>query len=330
MARPVELGTRRPQAVHERAGPRAIAVLRHRPPVPFPVQSPRADGRGNTLSMPGLDSAWMFEIEQLHLAGPDLAADGRGADLLAWTDSFPPALRAREPWIIHFHAVGLRLTSDAFPAAQWMQEQARDEFQARGERPGYVRALAELGTLSALQGRPNDARRHLRDALIELRGEDRGLQDSVRAQLADLELAVFDAGTTRPRFDDEGALLGVDDVIRSRLEVALAEERLTTHGLKLLREQYGLTPAETNVFVEYYLTNDPADCIEPKRRALARRLHLSENTLMHHITSVRRKLGLVARSGSATVLMWCLSAGITKLDAVAAEGAPGRSPQSGG
>ena len=116
-------------------------------------------------------------------------------------------------------------------------------------------------------------------------------------------------------------LLGPDDVIRTRLARALADDRITPHGLAILRDQYGLTPAETNVFVEYYLTNtDAAEmAAEPKRRALARQLNLSENTVMHHITSIRRKLGLVARNGSATVLIWCLTTGITNLLPVPSE-----------
>jgi hypothetical protein len=51
--------------------------------------------------------------------------------------------------------------------------------------------------------------------------------------------------------------------------------------------------------------------VEPKRRGLARDLNLSENTLMHHITSIRRKLGLVSRNGSVNIFLWCLMSGIT-------------------
>ena len=53
-------------------------------------------------------------------------------------------------------------------------------------------------------------------------------------------------------------------------------------------------------------------------------MKLSENTLMHHITSIRRKLGFAARNGSATLLVWCLTAGITELRTVA----PSRSVDS--
>ena len=122
---------------------------------------------------------------------------------------------------------------------------------------------------------------------------------------------------------DNDLLLGADGVIRGRLVQALASERITAHGLAKLRGQYGLTPAETSVFIEYYLGGvDLVTGQSSIRRALARDLNLSENTLMHHITSIRRKLGFAARKGSATVLVWCLSAGITELRMLA----PVRSP----
>jgi hypothetical protein len=113
---------------------------------------------------------------------------------------------------------------------------------------------------------------------------------------------------------ERDGLLGRDDVIRARLLDALETERITAQGLAKLRGHYGLTPAETSVFIEYYLGEIDLSAEQPSlRRALARDLNLSENTLMHHITSIRRKLGFAARKGSATVLVWCLTAGITEL-----------------
>lgn len=113
---------------------------------------------------------------------------------------------------------------------------------------------------------------------------------------------------------ERDVLLGRDDVIRARLLEALETERITAPGLAKLRGHYGLTPAETSVFIEYYLGEIDLSAEQPSlRRALARDLNLSENTLMHHITSIRRKLGFAARKGSATVLVWCLTAGITEL-----------------
>jgi hypothetical protein len=118
-------------------------------------------------------------------------------------------------------------------------------------------------------------------------------------------------GPNTPEYD---LLLGTDQVIRARLHQALESERITSFGLSKLRQHYGLTPAETSVFIEYYLGEfDLADGQPSVRRTLARSLNLSENTLMHHITSIRRKLGFRARKGSATVLVWCLTAGITEL-----------------
>jgi hypothetical protein len=121
---------------------------------------------------------------------------------------------------------------------------------------------------------------------------------------------------TEPRLVDDD-LLGRNDAIRARLAIALETERITPYGLTVLRDHYGLTPAETIVFVEYYLGQAELAVGTPSmRRELAQELNLSENTLMHHITSIRSKLGLAARKGSATVLMWCLAAGITNLHAV--------------
>lgn len=120
---------------------------------------------------------------------------------------------------------------------------------------------------------------------------------------------------------DNDLLLGNDHVIRARIVHALETERITSHGLAKLRQHYGLTPAETSVFIEYYLGGiNVADGQPSIRRSLARKLNLSENTLMHHITSIRRKLGFGARKGSATVLVWCLSAGITDVRMLAPKG----------
>jgi hypothetical protein len=133
----------------------------------------------------------------------------------------------------------------------------------------------------------------------------------------------FRSGRVGSQRDDED-LLGRNDAIRARLASALATERITPYGLTVLRDHYGLTPAETNVFVEYYLGHaGNAVGTQSMRRELAQELNLSENTLMHHITSIRSKLGLAARKGSATVLMWSLAAGITNLRAVTPRELPG-------
>jgi hypothetical protein len=247
---------------------------------------------------------WTGDVLLLRKQAPRLLANGFGRTLLDWTDAFPPAIRAREPWVLHYHAVGLRLSSDAFATAFRMQEQARDAFESLNDREGYGRALTELGVLAELLDRPEEAHAFLRRALQAIDESDRFLMTTIRESL----------GRVSPAAIPDQQLLGRDDVIRARLELALREDRITADGLQLLREQYGLTPAELHIFVEYYLTDgEERETGQPKRRALAQRLHLSENTLMHHISSIRRKLGLVARGNSASVLMWCLNAGITNL-----------------
>jgi tetratricopeptide (TPR) repeat protein len=106
-----------------------------------------------------------------------------------------------------------------------------------------------------------------------------------------------------------------DASVRARLTSALVDERLTSHGLLMLRHHHSLTWAELDVFVAYYLT-EPQTLVgglEPERRLLAQRLHLSENTLMHHITSIRHKLQIGGRRGSAAVFLWALLSHITRL-----------------
>jgi hypothetical protein len=110
-------------------------------------------------------------------------------------------------------------------------------------------------------------------------------------------------------------LLGRDQVIRGALLEAVTGGRVTPHGLALLRDHYALTPAETMVFIRYYLAHGHPGT-RTHRRLVANQLCLSENTLMHHVTSIRRKLGIVGRRGSANVLLWCLSSGIVKIESV--------------
>ena len=116
-------------------------------------------------------------------------------------------------------------------------------------------------------------------------------------------------------------LLGRDVGIRRELLAAVSAGRVTPRGIALLRADYGLTPAETLVFVRYYLSHGHTGTNE-HRRLVSNQLCLSENTLMHHVTSLRRKLGLVGRRGSANVLLWSISAGIVDLDSVIPEPVP--------
>ena len=116
-------------------------------------------------------------------------------------------------------------------------------------------------------------------------------------------------------------LLGRDVGIRRELLAAVSAGRVTPRGIALLRADYGLTPAETLVFVRYYLSHGHTGTNE-HRRLVLNQLCLSENTLMHHVTSLRRKLGLVGRRGSANVLLWSISAGIVDLDSVMPQPVP--------
>jgi hypothetical protein len=50
--------------------------------------------------------------------------------------------------------------------------------------------------------------------------------------------------------------------------------------------------------------------LEPERRLVAQRLAISENTLRHHVTSVRQKLRLGSGRGTASVFIWALMTGI--------------------
>jgi ATP/maltotriose-dependent transcriptional regulator MalT len=103
-----------------------------------------------------------------------------------------------------------------------------------------------------------------------------------------------------------------DQAARMRLTRAIIEGCLTARGLIVLRHQYRLTWAEADVFVAYYLSDISAmaESSEPERRGLARRLAISENTLRHHITSIRHKLGLGSGRGSANMFVWALMTGI--------------------
>ena len=116
-------------------------------------------------------------------------------------------------------------------------------------------------------------------------------------------------------------LLGRDVGIRRELLAAISAGRVTPRGIALLRADYGLTPAETLVFVRYYLSHGHSGT-RSHRRLVSNQLCLSENTLMHHVTSLRRKLGLVGRRGSANVLLWSISAGIVDLDSVMPQPVP--------
>ncbi len=133
----------------------------------------------------------------------------------------------------------------------------------------------------------------------------------------------------------ESAVAGLarcpQEAIRLRLTNALATKRLTAQGLLILRHQHGLTWAELDVFVEHYLSGAlaPVGAAEPERRAAAHRLGVSENTLMHHVTSIRRKVGIGPRRTSIGIYTWALRTGIAGIPTSGRSGADsGNSPSS--
>jgi len=222
------------------------------------------------------------EVERLRSLAPRMIEDGQTRELLAWIDALPSELQTGEPWVLHFLGTVLRLSNDDPARAFRIQEEAREAFFQSENWTGYTRSLTELGLLAAqLERVPK------RPQPVQIAHEH------------------------DPVVDDP--LLGRDESIRVRLASAIENGRLTLHGLRLLRSDYALTPAEANVFIAYYLPKDETPAVEATRRDLSNELNLSENTLMHHITSIRRKLGFGSRRGSANVLLWCVSAGITNL-----------------
>ena len=227
------------------------------------------------------------EVERLRLLAPRMIEAGQTRELLAWIDALPSELQSGEPWVLHFLGTVLRLSNDDPARAFRIQEEAREAFFQSENWTGYTRALTELGLLAALLER----------------------QSSACQQPAPTDWPV--APDHAAGGDDP--LLGRDESIRVRLASAIEDGRITLRGLRLLRSDYALTPAEANVFIAYYLPKDETPAVEATRRDLSNELNLSENTLMHHITSIRRKLGFGSRRGSANVLLWCVSAGITSL-----------------
>ena len=227
------------------------------------------------------------EVERLRLLAPRMIEAGQTGEVLAWIDALPPELQTSEPWVLHFLGIVLRLSNDDPARAFGIQEKAREAFFRAENWTGYARSLTELGLLAALleQQRP------------------------ARPQPAPTDWHV----APEPETGCGDPLFGRDESIRARLAGAIEDGRITLHGLRLLRSDYALTPAEAQVFIAYYLPKDESPAIEATRRDLSNELNLSENTLMHHITSIRRKLGFGSRRGSANVLLWCVSAGITSL-----------------
>jgi tetratricopeptide (TPR) repeat protein len=92
----------------------------------------------------------------------------------------------------------------------------------------------------------------------------------------------------------------------------LGDRLVTLEGLRLLRQRFGLTWKEIQVFSAYYLRpsmSGSSTSQERLRRSTAESLGISENTLKIHINSVRRKLGLSDRT-AAPAFGWAQQEGI--------------------
>ena len=228
------------------------------------------------------------EIERLRRLAPGLIARGDTSALHDSLDALPHESQSSDPWALHYRGIALRLDGADPRRAFHVQENAREAFFLAEDWSGYAEALAELGLLAAMLN-----------------------------QQAHKRPLLFPVGASPVEPDDP--LMGVEEPILARLSQAIDDGRITRHGLGLLRSEYGLTPAEAGVFVAYYLPASESPRHDATRRTLSSELNLSENTLMHHITSIRRKLGFGARRGSANLLLWCVSAGIIELKVVSSE-----------
>jgi len=222
------------------------------------------------------------EIERLRRLAPGLIAGGDIRALHDALDALPHETQSSDPWALHYRGIALRLDGADPKRAFRVQEDAREAFFLAEDWSGYAETLTELRLLAAL---------------LDQQARKRPLLFPVDA----------------PQNEPDDPLLGVEEPIRTRLSQAIDDGRITRRGLGLLRSDYGLTPAEAGVFVAYYLPASEAPRHDATRRELSSELNLSENTLMHHITSIRRKVGFGGRRGSANLLLWCVSTGITEL-----------------
>jgi tetratricopeptide (TPR) repeat protein len=165
--------------------------------------------------------------------------------------------------------------------------------------PAYVRELAmtRLGREEAVHFRPL-----LNSGTEPVRGE---------------ALAIIQ-GLAQEAAVDSGNL---DDLMRdcdnprtaTALRRAVENGTLTSGGLERLRQRFGLTWKELEVFVMYYLA--PAVLGHRSgtnlRQACAERLYVSENTVRAHIKSIRLKLDLRGEAGTVAVKEWLVASGIT-------------------
>ncbi|TAK36160.1 MAG: hypothetical protein EPO21_03620 [Chloroflexota bacterium] len=170
----------------------------------------------------------------------------------------------------------------------------------RGLRPRYVQQLCQRRLDSTQQS-----------ALLPLFGS-KGLP--VRAQAGQpMPTAMGNPGRTGT---DLSAMLGdcKDSEVKGRILDALMRARITPKGLDRLRGHYGLTWRETDIFIQYYLVhqdglNEVAEAT-PRREQLARNLFLTDNTLRLHISSIRKKIGILGVRDGLAIFRWAVGEGI--------------------
>ncbi len=112
--------------------------------------------------------------------------------------------------------------------------------------------------------------------------------------------------------DDPSALVRdcQDPLTREHLLSLVQGHIINERGLALLRQRFGLTWRESEIFATYYLVSCGMGQEDPIRAQLAEKLCVTENTLRFHITTIRRKLGLMQRKGSLSVYQWAVEQGI--------------------
>ncbi|TAK32940.1 MAG: hypothetical protein EPO21_14155 [Chloroflexota bacterium] len=175
----------------------------------------------------------------------------------------------------------------------------------RGILPSYARTLAQrrLGPVlhqSFLPFRHDDA--------PEPNAEDEQVADESVVQMPNDTIAL-----TLVLKDCQ------DQEIRCRILDAVSHAWINPGGLARLRDHHCLTWREIDIFIQYYLLyyllgqrsgqEEPGDS-SPRREQLARSLYLADNTLRSHISSIRRKIGVLGVRDGMAVFRWALDEGI--------------------
>ncbi len=97
-----------------------------------------------------------------------------------------------------------------------------------------------------------------------------------------------------------------DPQVQASLCQAVEEDIVSLTGIRSLRDKYGLSWREVEVFVDYYLRRTP-DLTDPEarlREECAKRLSISEHTVRCHVNSIRGKLALSRSVSGRMVRDW--------------------------